>query len=696
MKSNEAVGSDAEPDPLQTDDQRRKVLEQLYSPLRSWETRLLGLQPGQPDEPLVATLHVAVITLAEGFGLVDRDQIVEFEAISYSWGGQLMTHQLMCNGLPIGITANLSAALRHMRWKDGVRYLWADAVCINQLDNEEKARQIRSLETIFKRASQVIVWLGENEHPSTDAAIAVLREFIKSGVGPFPGRYTPPVFEQSNSESEVVDILSALLDLITRPWVKRAWVVQEVNAARSATVHCGSTAISWSDYKNIVLFFDELLHDHWWRNFVKRPTAELLLRQKCQRPGLGRWKLLNESSAAIYFLNDPRAPYRDTYKTPRRPGRPRRRSNPADDMLRECVEDFYEMLKHSAHLEATDPRDRIWALVGLSQIPVVYGTSGEGKSYLRSINIDYNKPVVKVHAEVTKLLLHWLDRVDLLLPFAATTQRDSPSWILDLGSMQLPRIPSHTDQSHESHRFFEQPIKDRWGEEEPLQSGSYVSHNWDWPYLALRGCHIGTICSLGSSYTNFTEEPHGPKDYPEYFFRALRNEASAPTRLVEVQPTQSWLNWILQDAPSLTWSSASDGLKEFSKRVKVPSKETALERLKRLTIGYLPRQDIESYVAQSRTWGIAGAPEVNDMIIACRSCDFALVLRKSPGSTYQCVGRARPLDNLRLNGPTPTPASRGERERHSFIWDSTWIPYRPGQIRFDKESFEDEDIFRIH
>lgn len=50
-----------------------------------------------------------------------------------------------------------------LRRSGAERWIWIDALCINQYDLLEKARQIQALYVIFKRAKRTLVWLGEAE-----------------------------------------------------------------------------------------------------------------------------------------------------------------------------------------------------------------------------------------------------------------------------------------------------------------------------------------------------------------------------------------------------------------------------------------------------------------------------------------------------------------------------------------------------
>ena len=48
------------------------------------------------------------------------------------------TAEIKCNGQIVPVTLNLAAALQQVRHRRGVRRLRADALCINQADDEEK------------------------------------------------------------------------------------------------------------------------------------------------------------------------------------------------------------------------------------------------------------------------------------------------------------------------------------------------------------------------------------------------------------------------------------------------------------------------------------------------------------------------------------------------------------------------------
>jgi len=56
-----------------------------------------------------------------------------------------------------------------LRLESEPRVLWADAVCINQQDDNEKSKQVQLMLDIFASASKVLAWTGEASYDSDDA-----------------------------------------------------------------------------------------------------------------------------------------------------------------------------------------------------------------------------------------------------------------------------------------------------------------------------------------------------------------------------------------------------------------------------------------------------------------------------------------------------------------------------------------------
>lgn len=96
--------------------------------------------------------------------------------------------------------------------------LWADSICINQKDVEEKTRQVNMMGEIYSLADTIFLWLGLGSE-STDAAMNFISHFspraIETGVTNWRtaslGVYLYDIFH---------DLPSTILSLAKRPWEK--------------------------------------------------------------------------------------------------------------------------------------------------------------------------------------------------------------------------------------------------------------------------------------------------------------------------------------------------------------------------------------------------------------------------------------------------------------------------------------------
>ena len=106
----------------------------------------------------------------------DTKEWPDYEALSYVWGDRESPKTISIDGCVQEVTENLEAALQQLRLSDAPRRLWVDALCINQEDSKEKSHQIQKMRHIYRRASGVLVWLG-NEADRSDEAMLLLEEF---------------------------------------------------------------------------------------------------------------------------------------------------------------------------------------------------------------------------------------------------------------------------------------------------------------------------------------------------------------------------------------------------------------------------------------------------------------------------------------------------------------------------------------
>ena len=137
-------------------------LGQLYNPLHHGRNiRVFELFAGELNQPLVGQFHYCSLDMPH----------LEFEALSYVWGQSATTKAgstikkkkpiVTCNRHGLRVTVNLMQALQHIRSKSDTVFLWVDAICINQKDQEERRNQVSLMGHVYKKAKRVIMWLGE-------------------------------------------------------------------------------------------------------------------------------------------------------------------------------------------------------------------------------------------------------------------------------------------------------------------------------------------------------------------------------------------------------------------------------------------------------------------------------------------------------------------------------------------------------
>ncbi|KAI1768878.1 HET-domain-containing protein [Hypoxylon sp. FL1150] len=166
-----------------------------------------------------------------------------YEAISYVWGTNEKTHAITVGNARIRITANLYQALCHIRQHSTECILWADAICINQVDTQERNHQVKSMAQIYSSASEVLIWLGSRQDDVELAFQIILQaDRIITGCG------DENVSHKSRNETKGLDIFSrgasqSLRALLRRSWFHRVWIIQEAMLAKKATVKCGSLSI---------------------------------------------------------------------------------------------------------------------------------------------------------------------------------------------------------------------------------------------------------------------------------------------------------------------------------------------------------------------------------------------------------------------------------------------------------------------
>jgi hypothetical protein len=218
-----------------------------YKLLRNDYVRLVKVLPGGFHDPLHCEILEADLNLQP-----------VYDALSYVWGDPKSTVRIKLHGHDFPVTQNLDCALRYFRDGQFARIIWVDALCINQNDIQERNSQVKRMHRIYKLATTVFIWTGEervDDHPLfPEPPMPVTRLFSRLWeiyrVKPFPEHSDPS--SPSNGQIElreddftILQWIRSLVHFANRAWFTRLWVVQEAVINLEAEIVCGHYSIPW-------------------------------------------------------------------------------------------------------------------------------------------------------------------------------------------------------------------------------------------------------------------------------------------------------------------------------------------------------------------------------------------------------------------------------------------------------------------
>ncbi|KAF2730272.1 HET-domain-containing protein [Polyplosphaeria fusca] len=208
--------------------------------------RLLRLFKGEGHDDIQGELFQAWL---------NGDDLVPYHALSYTWGGTDLSLTVTVNGRMLGVTQNLYLALTYLRSQEMDRILWIDAICIDQRNEKEQGHQVQQMGGIYSRADEVIFWLGPATY-ETNVLMDSLKKLEQKSLenasrkwgladGYWNDLWLSVQPDLMRRHSDLGTLQHKGLDLLLhRPWFERVWILQEVANAKRAVVCSGSRFIS--------------------------------------------------------------------------------------------------------------------------------------------------------------------------------------------------------------------------------------------------------------------------------------------------------------------------------------------------------------------------------------------------------------------------------------------------------------------
>ncbi|KAL6705440.1 hypothetical protein ACN47E_006705 [Coniothyrium glycines] len=407
------------------------------------EIRLLDVLPGQRSDPIECETRI-----------VDLDGNIEpFEALSYVWGTADEESYIRVSKRSVHITSNLLQALGRLRNSTSKRTLWVDQLCINQWDMQEKATQVAMMRDIYRACSHCILWMGEipqDDFGIIDAkAVFDFIEFVASckvelssstGVpGYGDGEQLPVLFHQ-NKRGRSARKAFAAFAMYGNPWWSRVWTIQEAILPHSAHFVWGHLSVP----RDKVIQTVRNLRGNELKAFAKSFQAY----RKVYTPLL---------RCVFYPVNG--------------------------FNISQSGEEPLDLLMRWRHRLSTDPRDKVYALLGLLQANCL--PTAQPCSY--SIN------VVDLFAGVTVDLIRYEEGLRALLGAGGVspTTLELPSWVIDFTYLDVIGRRQLKWWTH-SHRY--------WAFSACGQSKPGIKVSKDKRRLALNGIHFDEIVAVNEVY----------------------------------------------------------------------------------------------------------------------------------------------------------------------------------------------------
>jgi Heterokaryon incompatibility protein (HET) len=211
-----------------------QMAEYTYQPLpdTGQPLRLLTLLPADNREADIQC-HMAI---------ADLNEDPSYLALSYCWGEATKAVPILLNGAKFLITKSLAIALQYLRQHFGQEravVVWADALCINQYDQPERSSQVQIMGEIFSSACQVVLWLGE-EKDDSDLAMDLIqamgtRSFSLHDIGSW----------ETFLDMFGLKSWRGLDAWARRPAWARIWILQEFVLGRELLLMCGTKSVEW-------------------------------------------------------------------------------------------------------------------------------------------------------------------------------------------------------------------------------------------------------------------------------------------------------------------------------------------------------------------------------------------------------------------------------------------------------------------
>ncbi|KAH7124993.1 heterokaryon incompatibility protein, partial [Dactylonectria estremocensis] len=381
------------------------------SPLPSPSTfiRLIDLYPSPTDSTsAMGSTHLSP-SLRCCIYSVSLSSLPPYTALSYTWGPPDRTHLLEVSNQEFSITSSLATCLQHICHTERTTTLWIDQICINQDDSREKNEQVPLMDQIYRKAEEVLIWVG----PSAEESSSLMDVWNKVGgkaqawgMDSYLTKERFPEYQQIITKADPTDLkttefhdicqtygplfdLKAMLAWYKRPWFLRVWVVQELCLGSHSVFVCGNKRVP----VDLVMFALQIFNFYLAYAHISSERMQDM-----------RAVLAEDPTAALFAA------------------RRRRRRFESEGGTGDT---FFQLLQRvyvtNNVRQATDPRDRIFGLAALATDTKKLG-----------IKPDYGTTTVEqIYTKIARAIIQDGELDLLCLSQCPKEFRSLPSWVPD-------------------------------------------------------------------------------------------------------------------------------------------------------------------------------------------------------------------------------------------------------------------------
>jgi hypothetical protein len=386
----------------------------LYSPLdiSKTEIRLLKVNPPSNDDngaPLQCSLFAHSLS----------NPPHEYVAVSYVWGDPIFQHPVTINGHVVYVTSSLRGILLRFRKTILSRghtceTLWVDAVCINQNDIPERNSQVAMMGNIYRLALWTFAWLGEesDDIAYVFACLHGMHQRIANSkaAGADSAAWVDPSDTHLWTRDAGLDHATNSGDnslfknlfwdgcwrMFERQYWTRCWIAQEIVLSKILVMFCGD---SWLPAEVFVAVCNGLLGLLGKPRPLHVDSDIWALTSQIEGLDITGWRVLTNGALGLYPILDAGVKDREQCQ-----GRTGHDAEPTaeETRVRARADEFRrwrQCVVHTRNLLATDPRDKLYCLLGLVS---------------RTLSPDYGQSVEQVYAHFAAQCAEVDQRIDIL------------------------------------------------------------------------------------------------------------------------------------------------------------------------------------------------------------------------------------------------------------------------------------------